>query len=54
MYFQSAPPKGLVVFLDLRGAIHQFMPKVMPEIMPAGLIMEIMPAFTFDLQCILA
>lgn len=34
--------------------IHKFMLKVMPEIKPALLSMEIMTAFAFDPQCILA
>jgi hypothetical protein len=39
---------------EYRGGIHQVMPEVMPEIIPAGLSLEIMPAFPFDLQFILA
>jgi hypothetical protein len=37
-----------------RGAIHQFIPEVMPEIMPTALSMKIMPAFPFELHCVLA
>jgi hypothetical protein len=36
------------------GAIHQFMPEVNPEIMPAALSIKIMPAFLLELHCVLA